>query len=692
VATILRLDVESYSGVDLKKAGAAKYFASPDFELLLTSYKYVVDGVAQSTVVIDHKGAGEYLPQFLIYDLQNPAVIKSAWNAAFEIGAFSRHLGIELQPESWHCTMVHALASGLPGDLAGAGRVMKATRQKDFRGSALIRFFCCPVKATKKNGMRTRNLPKHDPERWALFRKYNSGDVEAEHVIAERLERNNPLSELEWQHYVLDHRMNNTGVKVDLRLIDNAIALETQVKERLFAEAIKLTGLANPNSVAQLKTWLSEELDEEVETLNKESIPKLISMSSIDDRTVAQVLGLRQQLGKSSVSKYHAMKRSVGIDGRIRGLIQFMGAGRTGRAAGRLVQVHNLRKNALAMGYPDRFKVDANGKPLWHKSDELSFARELLLAGDFATFCQMWDGPLDILSQLIRTAILPDDGRVFCPVDFSAIEARWLAWAADEKWRLDVFRTHGEIYEASAAAMFNIPLADITKASPYRAKGKVAELALGYQGGEGALIRMGALDMGLKLEELNPLKDAWRAANLKISGQSYKGQEPGIWEIFNDGAIRCVRTKQPQDLVKGMRFRVASGTLFLRLPSDRELAYVRPTLVDGDYGPEVNFWGQNQMTKQWEKQKLYGGRAVENADQASSRDLLYHKLLRLEQEGLHHAVRMHIHDEVVPAFKIDEAPAMLEKVQRIFNEEVPWAPGLPLRGDGFTTPFFRKDD
>ena len=672
---VLRLDVETYSSVDLKKAGAACYFASPDFELLLTSYKYVVDGVPQPTVVVDHM-AGQPLPAQVLLDLVSPDVIKTAWNAAFEINAFERHLGVDLDPAQWRCSMVHALSMGLPGDLAGAGRVMHAKIQKDPRGWGLIRFFCIPCKPTKKNGERTRNLPKHDPERWALFRSYNLDDVEAEHEIASRLEKH-PLPAIEWVHYALDHRMNKTGVKVDLQLIDNAIELEGLVKKKLTRRAVALTGLSNPNSVAQLKRWLSTELDEEVTALTKADIPPLIEVSVLSDNDVAEVLTLRQQLGKSSVSKYHAMRRAAGADSRLRGMIQFYGAGRTGRAAGRLVQPHNLRKNS--MPHLDDF-------------DELDYARALLREGDFETFEMMWADPLDVLSQLVRTAIVADDGCVFAPVDFSAIEARWLAWAADEEWRLDVFRSHGRIYEASAAAMFNVPIESITKGNPYRAKGKVAELALGYQGGEGALIRMGALKMGLELEELNPLKDAWRAANLKISGQSYKGQEPGLWEQLNNACLRCVTTKQPQDVVKGLAFRYESGGLFMRLPSGRELCYVKPTVEDGDYGPEIRFWGQNQMTKQWEHQKLYGGRLTENADQASSRDLLYHKLVRLEEEGLYHAVRFHVHDEVVPSFKIADAPRLLQRVQDIFQEEVPWAPGLPLRGDGFITPYFRKDD
>jgi DNA polymerase len=679
---VLRLDVETFSSVDLKKCGAAKYFESPDFEIMLCSYKYIIDGIEGPTLCVDLL-QGEKLPAQVLADLSDPAVEKTAFNAAFEIGAFEAHFGVTLDPAQWRCTMVHSLYSGLPGDLDGVCKALKTKVQKDFRGSALIRFFCCPVKATKKNNQRTRNFPRHDPERWALFKHYNIVDVECEHEVASRL-THIPIPELEWQHWALDQRMNKRGVRVDLQLVEQAIRADAIIKEKLFAQAVKLTGLQNPNSVAQLKKWLSEELDEEVTKVNKESIPKLISMSSLDDRTVEKVLTLRLQLGKTSISKYHTMKRAACIDGYIRGLTQFYGAGRTGRAAGRLVQLQNLRKNVLAAG----FKEGKN----WVPFDELNFARELLLRGDIETMELLWGDVLDILSQLVRTALLADVDCVFAPVDFSAIEARWLAWAADEKWRLDVFNTHGKIYEASAAQMFGVPIESITKASPLRQKGKVSELALGYQGGEGALVRMGALEMGLKIEELNPLKDAWRAANLKISGQSYKHQEPGLWELMNNAALRCLELRTPQDVVKGIRFRYATGVLFMRLPSGRELCYCKAKIKDGDYGPEVRFMGQNQLTRQWEEQKSYGGRWTENADQASSRDLLYYKLLRMEQEGLHSAVRFHVHDEAVPSVSIHNAGDSLKRVQAIFDEPVPWAPGLPLRGDGFLTPYFRKDD
>lgn len=690
MSKILRLDVETYSPVDLKKCGAAKYFEHELFEILLCSYKYIVDGVEFPTVLVDRM-AGEELPPSVMADLSDPRVIKTAFNAAFEIGAFEAQYGIELDVTQWQCTMVHALYCGLPGDLNGVGRVLRVKAQKDFRGSALIRFFCVPCKPTKKNGMRTRNYPHHDPDRWRLFCGYNITDVDSEHEVATRLAKV-PVPDLEWHHWHLDMRMNRRGVRVDVALAQAAVEVDAIVKEKLTRQAIELTGLKNPNSVKQLKEWLSQEIDEDVEDLNKTTIPGYLAQAEgmADGARAAKVLRIRQQLGKTSVTKYQTMLRAVCSDGYIRGLTQFYGANRTGRAAGRLVQLQNLRKNAMATGWKDPTDPRADVKG-WVPFDELEAARDLLLARDWETIELLWGDVIDVLSQLVRTALLADDGCLLAPVDFSAIEARWLAWAAGEEWRLQVFRTHGKIYEASAAEMFKVPLESIGKGSPLRAKGKIAELALGYQGGEGALIRMGALDMGLKLEELNPLKDAWRLANLKIAGVSYKDQEPGLWERFNDAALQAMRQGKSDEVAYGMRFRKEHGVLFLRLPSGRELCYCKPRLADGDFGPEVRFWGVDQVKKIWVEQKLYGGRITENADQASCRDLLYAKLRRLEDAGLHHTVRAHIHDEVVPSIAIVDAESTLQRVQDMFAEEVSWAPGLPLRGDGFLTPYFRKD-
>lgn len=667
---VLRIDVESFSDVDLKKCGAARYAASPSFEIMLFAYKWVVDGVAEPTRCVDLL-SGETIPDDVFSALTDPSVEKTAYNAAFELLTISTHFMLELDPKQWTCTMVHGLYCGLPGNLADVGRVLKTGAQKDFRGSNLIRFFCIPCKPTKKNGLRTRNLPRHDPDRWALFKQYNVMDVDTEHDVACRLAKV-PVPEVEWHYWRLDQAMNTHGTKVDLPLVRNAIKLDAIMKERLTKRAIEITKLPNPNSVKQLKAWLTEELDEDIGALNKDTLPRITNLA-IDNEKASELLALRTQLAKASVSKYHAMLRSADEFGYVRGLIQFYGANRSGRGAGRIVQVQNLRSNAMPPG-------------------ELEFARSLLEAGDFDLFCSLWDEPLDVLSQLVRTALIPDDGCIFAPVDFSAIEARKLAWAAGEEWRLEVFRTHGKIYEASASRMFNVPIEEIGKNSPLRKKGKVSELALGYQGGEGALIRMGALDMGLTVGELNPIKEAWRAANLRIAGQSYKNQAPGFWERMDEAAKAAIRRPGWHEVDHGIAFRKATGVLFMRLPSGRELCYVKPSIQEGDYGPEVHFWGMDQVTKQWVEQKSYGGRWTENFCQASSRDLLYHKLARMEDEGLHQYVRFTVHDEAVMSVPVNRGRERLAEFERIFAEPVPWAPGLPLRGDGFLTPFFRKDD
>lgn len=680
---VLRIDIESFSSVDLKKCGAARYAASPDFEIMLFAYQWIDAGVKAPVVCVDLK-SGERVPPGVYAALTDPAVKKTAFNAAFEIETIQAHYGIKLDPAQWECTMVHALYCGLPGGLGDVARVLKVSAQKDFRGSNLIRFFCIPCKPTKKNGQRKRNLPEHDPDRWALFKAYNSKDVEAEDAVADRLAKV-PVPEREWHYWRLDLAMNARGVRVDLPLVRNAIAFDARIKADLTAKAIALTGIQNPASVKQLKAWLTEELDWEVTALNKATLPTVATIA-LDSEKATELLRLRAQLAKASVSKYAAMERAADEEGYIRGLTQFYGANRTGRAAARLVQHQNLRKNAMPM------------KPI----DELRFARNLLLAGAFELFCTLWDEPLDVLSQLVRTGLIADTDCIFAPVDFSAIEARKLAWAAREEWRLEVFRTHGMIYEASAAAMFHVPIESITRMidgkkvpgpnAHMRPKGKVAELALGYQGGEGALIRMGALEMGLKLEELDPIKVAWRAANQRIAGLSYRDEEPGFWERMNDAAMRALRLGGRHEVDWGIEFRKEHNILFMRLPAGRDLCYVKPSIKDGDYGPEIHFWGLDQVTKQWVEQKSYGGRWTENFCQASSRDLLYHKLALMEERGLHHYVRFHVHDEAVPSIPILGAQDTLKRIEDLFAEPVDWAPGLPLRGDGFLTPFFRKDD
>lgn len=701
----LRIDVETYSPVDLKKCGARKYVEHPDFEIILLSYKWIVNGYPLPTVCVDLAN-GEEIPDEVFDALTDPSVKKTAFNAAFEILTIGKHYGIELDRRQWECTMVHALYLGLPGSLAEVGNVMKAKVRKDFAGSSLIRVFCVPCKPTKKNGQRTRNLPEHDPERWAKFKHYNIIDVESEHEIAVRLERH-PVPDIEWHRWCLDEAMNDAGVQVDLPLIDAAIELDARLRAEMNAEAVKLTGLQNPNSVKQLLKWLNEELedhlmpDQEITKLNKTTMPRIANFvagvvrpedTQTADR-VDRLLEIRKTLAKASVSKYHAMRRAATEKSRVHGVTQFYGANRTGRAAGRLVQLQNLRSNTLPSSFKDPSHPNADEKGMV-EFDQLALARRLLRNRDFESLLMLWDNPMDILSQLVRTALVADDGHVFAPVDFSAIEARWLAWYAGEEWRLEVFRTHGKIYEASASQMFGIPIEKIGKNSIERKKGKVAELALGYQGGPAALERMGALDKGtgLQYSDLKPLVDLWRESNLKIAGRSYKGEEPGVWEEIEDAAIQCISTGKPVDVRHGVRFRIDAKILFLRLPSGRELAYCKPHLEEGAYGPQAAFFGRNQVTGRWEQQTSYGGRWIENIDQANCRDLLYHKLGRLEDVGLHTNMRFHVHDEAVPSIPLTGAPDTLKRIMDIFGEPVEWAPGLPLRGDGFLTPFFRKDD
>jgi DNA polymerase bacteriophage-type len=679
---VLRIDVETYSGVDLIKCGAALYVRSPDFEVMLFAYKWVIDGVKHPTICVDLK-AGESIPPDVFAALTDPGVLKTAWNAPFELATLGRHFGLALDPRQWECTMVHAMYCGLPGQLGQCAQVLKAKNQKDFRGSSLIKFFCLPCKATKKNGGRTRNLPEHDPERWALFKSYNIADVDCEDELSDRVAKIHVPPE-EWTNWRLDYEMNERGVRVDLPLVRNAITFGGQLKEKLTARAVAICKLDNPNSVKQLKSWLSEELEIPILSLTKDDVPDLIDLARLRESEAAELLSIRQQLGKASTSKYDAMQRTSDKAGVIRGLTQFYGANRTGRAAGRLVQQQNMRRNDMPTGY-----IGAAGKVPF---DELDHARALLRSGDFETIETLWDTPMDVLSQLVRTAFIPDRDHVFAPIDWSAIEARGLAWLADETWRLGVFKTHGKIYEASAAKMFGIPMSEITKKHPARQKGKVAELACGYQGGFGALIRMGALEMGLREDELQPIIDAWRAANLKISGQTYKDQPAGLWENLNEAALRVLRLGGCAELDHGVAFRKDKGMLLMRLPSGRELCYVKPSIAEGKYGPEVRFWGVSQLTKQWAEQKSYGGRFAENLVQAFARDLLYYKLRQLDAAGLHDAVRFHVHDEVVPSLPIIGAPEQQARVTDIFLSPVPWAPGLPLAADTFLTPYFRKDD
>lgn len=659
----LRIDIETYSPVDLRKTGVYPYSEHPDFQVLLFGYAFDDEPVQ----VVD-LAQGEEIPQDVIAAMTDPEVRKTAYNAAFERVCLRRHFGYELPIEQWRCTSVHALVLGLPGHLADVAVVCKLPPelQKMTEGAALIRYFCLPCKPTKKNGERTRNYPSHDPDKWALFKSYCARDVEVERAIAKQIQRWD-LHPEEWRLYHLDQRINDKGMAVDLQLVDSAIDIDNDLRDSLTTEFVKLTGVTNPRSVTQIKTWLSEDYDLELPKLNKEVVKELLKTNS--DVTINRAMQLRQQLAKSSVAKYHAMKRSVCRDGRIRGLLQFYGANRTGRFAGRIVQIQNLPKSELSPG-------------------DLDLARRLVKAADVECISLMYGAVPPLLSELIRTAFIAPDGKFYVVVDFSAIEARMLAWGAWEEWRLDVFNTHGKIYEASAEQMFGLPPGSVDKktveGNAYRQKGKVSELALGYQGGPGALITMGALKMGLKEDELPPIVKAWRAANPNVCK---------FWWDIEAAAKTCIRRREPVEHADGRyKFTWESGFLFMELPSGRRLAYVKPRIERSGGYEQITFDGLDQDTKRWGRVDTYGGKLCENWTQAASRDCLREALFTLEAAGF--TTVGHVHDEVILECDLTDwgsPEAALHEAERLMGRPISYYDGLPLKGDGFISTFYRKD-
>ena len=669
--TTLRIDLETFSSVDLRKAGMHRYVESDDFQVMLLAYAFDAEPVQ----VIDLM-QGESIPPEVETAIFDSNVIKTAYNAAFELACLGRHFGRALDPMQWRCTSVHALYLGLPGNLADVGKVvgLPEDQQKKRSGSALIRYFCIPCKPTKANMNRTRNKPIHDREKWRLFKAYCAGDVVAEREIANRLAKF-PVPDKEHRLWVLDQKMNNKGVTIDRTLVEAAIQCDQIYKQKLTNEAIALTGLSNPNSRNQLLAWLVVEDGTDVEDLTKKTVPAILKNTESD--VVRRVMELRQQLAKTSVSKYHAMQRSACNDAAVRGLTQFYGANRTGRWAGRLVQVQNLPQN---------------------KHKDIDLARNLMKAGDFDGVDSLFGSVFDTLSQLIRTAFVARPGHKFVIVDFSAIEARVVAWLAWCQWRIDVFNTHGKIYEASAEQMFKLPPGSVDKKSPYRFKGKVAELALGYQGGAGALKTMGALDMGLTEDELEPIKVAWREANPEVVQ---------FWYGCENAAKEAVARKTSVDVtIAGGRSKLTfiweSGFLFIGLPSGRRLAYVKPRIEAEDLYREkadgskfqiaragsLTYEGLDQKTKQWTRVPTYGGKLVENITQAIARDLLAESMLALDDEGF--SLLTTVHDEIVAEELID-GPRDVHLAEQIMGRPIPWAEGLPLRGDGFETPYYMKE-
>ena len=643
----LSIDIESFSSVDLTKSGVYRYCEAPDFEILL--FGYSVDG---GPVEVIDLASGESIPQKILSALEDESITKWAFNAQFERVCLSRHLGYPpgeyLNPESWRCTMVWSAYMGLPLSLEGAVAVLGLDRQKLREGKELIKLFCSPCTPTKANGGRTRNLPLHLPEKWELFKFYNQRDVDVERSIQEKLARF-PVPEFVGEEYHMDQEINDRGVRLDMDLVHAAIEMDSRSRAELTAAMKRLTELDNPNSVQQMKQWL---LDNglETDTLGKKAVAELMKTAPLELR---EVLTLRQQLAKSSVKKYQAMENAVCADGRARGMFQFYGANRTGRFSGRIIQLQNLRQNHL----PD-----------------LDVARSLVRMGDYEAVKMLYTDVPDTLSQLIRTAFIPRDGAKFIVADFSAIEARVIAWYAGEHWRQEVFAKGGDIYCASASAMFHVPVEKHGVNGHLRQKGKISELALGYGGSVGALKAMGALEMGLNEDELKPLVDAWRNANPKIVE---------FWWAVDRAAKNAVKNRT-SDMTHGIRFQYQSGFLFITLPSGRRLAYVKPRIGENRFGGESITYEGVGGTKKWERLESCGPKLVENIVQATSRDILCYAMRTLRNC----AITMHIHDELV----IEANPRMsLAAVCEQMGRTPPWAEGLLLRADGYQCVFYKKD-
>lgn len=658
----ISIDIETFSSVDLTRCGVYKYAESPDFQILL--FGYSVDG---GEVQVIDLASGESIPKDVLAALTDDEVIKWAFNANFERVCLSRHLadlGLSLDPihdnhplstncacflnpAGWRCTMVWSAYLGLPLSLAGAGAVLGLDKQKMAEGKDLIRYFCQPCAPSKTNGGRTRNLPSHDRQKWETFKAYNARDVETEMAIQHRL-RNYPVPELVWDQYHQDQEINDRGIALDMELVENAIQMDTQSRNELTAAIQHLTALENPNSVQQMKAWLADN-GLETETLGKKVVAELLQDCPPELR---EVLLLRQQLAKSSVKKYIAMKNAVCADGRARGMFMFYGANRTGRFSGRLIQLQNLPQN---------------------KMPDLGVARELVRSGDYDQVKLLYDDVPDTLSQLIRTAFIPAPGYKFVVSDFAAIEARVIAWLAGEAWRQKVFLEGGDIYCASASAMFHVPVVKHGVNGHLRQRGKVAELALGYGGSVGALKAMGALEMGVPEEELKPLVDAWRESNPNIVR---------LWWDVDKAVMEAVIDKSETE-THGIRFACTSGMLFITLPSGRRLSYVKPQIGTNQFGGDAITYMGIGSTKKWERLESYGPKFCENIVQAISRDILCYAMQTLRTSR----IVAHVHDELI----IECPPEVsLQAVSEQMGRTPPWAPGLVLRADGDEMTYYQK--
>jgi len=650
--TILQIDIETYSSFDLADCGVHRYVEAPDFEILLFSFAFDDDPVQ----VIDMTDFQD-IPRDVLAALRGD-VIKTAWNASFERTAIGRQFGIECSPQFWRCSMAHSYTLGLPGSLDKAAKALGLGEeaQKDAKGKALIKYFSVPCKPTQVNGGRTRNYPHHDPARWQQYIDYNRQDVVVERAVRKKLERF-PIPDREWHIWALDQRINDSGIGVDLELIDQAIACSQQYTEQLLVEAKELTGVDNPNSPAQLKDWFADQ-GLAVESLNKDMMPALLDAAPNEE--IKRVLELRQEMGKTSVSKYDAMQLSACDDSRVRGILQYCGASRTWRWAGRRVQMHNLPQNHLK---------------------DLAAARGILASGDYELLEMLYGAPPFVLSELIRTALIPSPGNRFIVADFNAIEARVIAWLADEQWVLDVFADHGKIYEATASRMFGIPMETIVKGHDnykYRASGKVATLACGFGGGAAAMEKMDK-KKEIAAEQYDPLVRQWRETNPKIKRLWYRAEE---------AAIEAVQTKGTVKLAHGVRYRYAGGVLFADLPSGHSLTYPSPEIkLDPKFGKDGLTFKAPDKSGRMVAQRTWGGTLVENLVQAIARDCLAENLMRLDEAG--YPIVLHVHDEAI--LDVPIGVSSVEEVTGIMGQEIPWAPGLPLKAAGFECDFYQKD-
>ena len=640
----LSIDLETYSSVDLGKSGVYKYAESEDFEILLFAY-----ALNDEKVQVIDLASGEIIPEEILAALSDESIEKWAFNANFERVCLSKFLGERLKPQGWHCTMIWSAYLGLPLSLEKVGKVLKIDKQKMNEGKALIRYFSIPCKPTKTNGMRTRNLPHHDLKKWSTFKEYNQRDVETEMAIKKKLSAF-PMPQSEWENYWVDQNINDRGILIDEFLVDSAIKFDEILRDENMDRAIGLTGLENPNSPLQLKEWLNKK-GLEIESLAKKDVESALKDAEGD---IKEVLELRQELSKSSVRKYDAMKNVKGKDNRARGLIQFYGANRTGRYSGRLIQVQNLRRNNLK---------------------DLELARNLVKNEDYETLEILYESPSDVLSQLIRTAFIPKEGTRFIISDFSAIEARVLAWLAGEKWVLDAFENGEDIYCRTASRMFGVPVEKHGVNGHLRQKGKIATLACGYQGALGALKAMGGIEMGLSEDELQSIVDSWREANPNIVS---------LWWDIDSVVKRVVKTRT-KEKYKSLVISYEKGILFIELPSKRRLAYPKTKIGTNRFGGESIVYEGIVVGNKWDKIESYGGKFVENIVQAIARDILAEAMMRLEKKGFN--IVMHIHDEVV----IESDSSSIEEVNQIMSIVPGWAPGLILDADGFESEFYKKD-